>query len=54
MSNISRDIAKHETMWKISESNNINEVLKIYVMMLNDYVYESVSNIASLKIIDSS
>jgi hypothetical protein len=27
-SNISRDIAKHETMWKISESNNINEVLK--------------------------
>jgi hypothetical protein len=37
-SNISRDIAKHETMWKILESNNINEVLKTYVMMLNDLV----------------
>jgi hypothetical protein len=35
-SNISRDIANHETMWKISKSNNINEVLKTYVMMLND------------------
>jgi hypothetical protein len=31
-----RDIAKHETMWKISESNDINEVLKTYVVMLND------------------
>jgi hypothetical protein len=41
-------------MWKISESNDNNEVLKTYVMMLNDYVYEYVSNIASLKIIDSS
>jgi hypothetical protein len=53
-SNISCDIAKQETMWKISESNDINEVLKTYVMMLNDYVYESISNIASLKIINSS
>jgi hypothetical protein len=35
-SNISRDIAKHETMWKILKSNDINEVLKTYVMMLND------------------
>jgi hypothetical protein len=41
-------------MWKISESNDNNEVLKTYVMMLNDYVYEYVSNIASIKIIDSS
>jgi hypothetical protein len=29
-------------------------VLKSCAMMLNDYVYESISNIASLKIIDSS
>jgi hypothetical protein len=36
LSNISRDIAKHETMWKISESNGINKVLKTYIMMLND------------------
>jgi hypothetical protein len=28
--------------------------LKNYVMILNDYVYESVSNIANFKIIDSS
>jgi hypothetical protein len=56
LSNISRDIVKHETMWNISESNDINEVIKTYVMMSNisRYVYESVSNIASLKIIDNS
>jgi hypothetical protein len=36
LSNISRDIAKHEIMWKILESNDINEVLKTYVMMLYD------------------
>jgi hypothetical protein len=41
-------------MWKISESNDINEVLKTYIMMFNDYVCEFVSNIASLKITDSS
>jgi hypothetical protein len=35
-SNISYGIAKHETMWKISQSDNINKVLKTYVMMLND------------------
>jgi hypothetical protein len=35
-SNISCDIAEHETMWKISKSNDINEVLKTYVMILND------------------
>jgi hypothetical protein len=33
---------------------SLNLVLKTYVTMLNDYVYESVSNIASLKIIDNS
>jgi hypothetical protein len=36
LTNISHDITKRETMWKICESNNINKVLKIYVMMLND------------------
>jgi hypothetical protein len=35
-SNISCDIAKHESMWKISESNDINEVIKTHVRMLND------------------
>jgi hypothetical protein len=34
--NISCDNVKHETMWKISKSNDINEVLKTYVIMLND------------------
>jgi hypothetical protein len=33
---------------------SFNEVLKTHVMMFNDYIYEFVSNIASLKIIDSS
>jgi hypothetical protein len=28
-------------------------VIKTHVMMLNDYVYGSVSNISTLKIIDS-
>jgi hypothetical protein len=41
-SNISHDTVKHEIMWKISKSNNINEVLQTYVMIFNDYVYESV------------
>ncbi len=58
-SNISCDIAEHETMWKISKSNDINEVLKTYVISLNvswinDYVCEFVSNVASIKIIYSS
>jgi hypothetical protein len=35
-SNISRDTAKHKTMWNILESNDINAVLKTYVMILND------------------
>jgi hypothetical protein len=39
---------------RIQNQTSINEVLKTYVMLLNDCVYESVSNIASLKIIDNS
>jgi hypothetical protein len=39
---------------KIQNQTSFNEVLKTHVMMFNDYVYEFVSNIASLKIIDSS
>jgi hypothetical protein len=36
ISNISCDITKHKTMWKISESNGIHKVLKTYVMMFID------------------
>jgi hypothetical protein len=58
-SNISRYIAKYETLWKNSESNTIKYSAKTNVMLLkmkwfNNYVYEFVSNIASLKIIDIS
>jgi mannose/fructose/N-acetylgalactosamine-specific phosphotransferase system component IID len=42
-SNISHDIVKHETMWKVSESNDINEVLKTHVMMLNDLMIMFIS-----------
>jgi hypothetical protein len=39
---------------RIQNQTLFNEVLKTHVMMLNDYVYEFVSNNASLKINISS
>jgi hypothetical protein len=39
---------------RIQNQTSLNLVLKTYVMILNDYIFKSFSNIASLKIIDNS